>query len=132
VLAQDAGDVNAGVDLLRKGIVNMPDEWLLPFEIGFIYYICDADMPQAQRWFLAAARKPHHPESVERFAAFCAARSGDVKTALRLWVQLYDSTDNDYVRQMAEVRVKDLLAKLAASEAGGSGQMTQPAPPPSN
>jgi hypothetical protein len=126
VLAQDAGEVDGGIDLLRKGIINLPDEWLLPFEIGFIYYICDADMARAQRWFLEAASKPQHPESVERFAAFCADKSGDLKTALRLWVELYESTNNEYVRQMAEARVKDLLERVAAGEGGGSGQMTQP------
>ncbi len=128
VLAQDAADVEAGVGLLRKGVSNLPDDWLLPFEVGFIYYICSADMESAQEWFLEAASKPGHPESVERFAAFSAARSGDLKTALRLWVQLYESTDNDYVRQMAEERLKDLLEKLSDAEGGEIGQMTQPAP----
>jgi hypothetical protein len=129
VLAQDAGDVEGGVALLRKGIANLPDEWLLPFEVGFIYYICSADMDRAQRWFLEAAAKPEHPESVERFAAFCAARSGDLKTALRLWVQLYESTDNEYVRQMAEKRVRDLLEDIAAAQGRDIGQMTQPVSP---
>jgi hypothetical protein len=129
VLAQDAGDVDGGVELLLKGISNLPDEWLLPFEVGFIYYICSADMEQAQRWFMEAAAKPDHPESVERFAAFCAARSGDLKTALRLWVQLYESTNNEYVRQMAERRVKALLEEQAKVEGRDIGQMTQPSSP---
>lgn len=115
VLAQDAHDVEKGVELLHRGMVNLPGEWLLPFEAGFIYYICDANMAQANRWFLEATRVPGHPESVERFAAFTADRSGDLKTALQLWGELYESTENPYVRQMAEERVRELLKRIQAA-----------------
>lgn len=115
VLAQDAGDVESGVDLLHKGMVNLPDEWMLPFEAGFIYYICAADMAQAYRWFMEAASKPGHPESVERFAAFCAKRTGDLRTALRLWIQLYESTENLYVKEMAQKRIKAILKEIDES-----------------
>jgi hypothetical protein len=112
VLAQDAGDVGKGAELLRRGVVNIPDDWLLPFELGFVYYICSADMPQAHRWFMEASARPGHPEYVERFAAFTAARSGDLHTALQLWGYLYESTENAYVRQMAEERIRDLMSKI--------------------
>jgi len=119
VLAQDAGEVERGLDLLHKGIVKLPEEWMLPFETGFIYYICKADMAQAHRWFMQAAKLPGHPESVERFAAFTAARTGDLETALELWIELYESTDNPYVKQMAEERARDLRRKIEARRAGG-------------
>jgi tetratricopeptide (TPR) repeat protein len=112
VLAQDAGDVEKGVELLRKGVVNIPDDWLLPFELGFVYYLCASDMAQAHRWFMEAAARPNHPESVERFAAFTAAQSGDLYAALQLWGHLYESTENPYVRQMAEERIRDLMSRL--------------------
>ena len=128
VLAQDAGDIQRGIGLLRKGMANLPDEWLLPFEAGFISYLCNSDMAEAHKWFMEAASKPGHPESVERFAAFCAARSGDLETALRLWIQLYESTENDYVRQMAEERIKDILEKMKVASGDRLGQKTQPNP----
>jgi len=121
VLAQDAGEVARGLDLLHRGMVALPGEWLLPFETGFIHYICRADMAQANRWFMEAAKLPGHPESVERFAAFTAARSGDLGTALQLWIELYESTDNPYVKQMAEERARDLRMKIEAMKAAQTG-----------
>ena len=120
VLAQDANEIEKGVELLHRGMAHLPDDWLLPFEAGFIYYICGADMAQAHRWFMEAATVPGHPESVERFAAFTADRSGDPGKALQLWMQLYESTDNPYVRQMAEERITELIKRL---EAEGSGKI---------
>jgi hypothetical protein len=120
VLAQDAGDVESGVDLLHKGMVNLPDEWMLPFEAGFIYYICAADVAQAYRWFMEAAEKPGHPESVERFAAFCAKRTGDLQTALGLWVQLYESSENSYVKEMAQARINAILKEIGEASSNPS------------
>jgi hypothetical protein len=116
VLAQDANEIEKGIELLYRGMSELPDEWLLPFEAGFIYYICGGDMAQAHRWFMEAAKVPGHPESVERFAAFTADKSGDPKKALQLWMQLYESTDNPYVRQMAEERVIELIERVKAGE----------------
>jgi tetratricopeptide (TPR) repeat protein len=131
VLAQDAGDVEKGVELLHKGVANIPDDWLLPFELGFIYYLCSNDMAQAHRWFMEAAARPDHPESVERFAAFTAARAGDLRAALQLWMHLYESTENAYVRQMAEERIRDLMEKIEGARSGASeGRQGEPAPPP--
>lgn len=115
VLAQDAGELEQGVDLLHRGVANIPDDWLLPFELGFIYYICSGDMAQAHRWFMEAAERPGHPESVERFAAFTAARSGDPYTAFQLWRHLYENSENPYVRQMAEERIRDLMIELSGA-----------------
>jgi hypothetical protein len=120
VLAQDAGDLEKGVELLHKGVANIPDDWLLPFELGFIYYICASDMAQAHRWFMEAAKRPDHPESVERFAAYTAAHSGDPDTALQLWIRLYESTENAYVRRMAEERIRDLMSELEEAPPVGS------------
>lgn len=121
VLAQDANEVDKSIALLHRGMINLPDEWLLPFEAGFIYYLCSADMAQAHRWFMEATRIPGHPESVERFAAFTADRSGDPKKALQLWLQLYQSTENPYVRQMAEERVNELMKRVDADKRGKTG-----------
>jgi hypothetical protein len=121
VLAQDANEVDKGIELLHRGMSHLPGDWLLPFEAGFIYYICSADMPQAHRWFMEAAARPGHPESVERFAAFTADRSGDPRKALQLWLQLYECTENDYVRQMAEERVKELMKRVEADKQAGVG-----------
>lgn len=128
VLAQDANQVESGIDLLHRGMAYLPNEWLLPFEAGFIYYICEGDMAQANRWFMEAAKVPGHPESVERFAAFTAARSGDPRTALQLWMQLYKSSENPYVRQMAEERIKGLVKDIEEAEKAENGQMPQERP----
>ena len=71
---------------------------------------------------MEAAEIPGHPESVERFAAFCAKRTGDLQTALGLWVQLYESTENSYVKEMAQERINAILREIAeASPAPSRG-----------
>jgi len=109
VLAQDAGDLDAGVALLSKGIANNPEDWFLPFETGFLYYVAAKDMGRAAHFFRRAARLPGCPDYVARFAAFAAGRAGDVETAVGLWREIARATPNAEIARMAEGKIQELM-----------------------
>lgn len=113
VLSQDAGKPDEALALLRKGMRNNPEDWFLAFETGFVYYIVLHDYASAGRYFSLSARLPDAPVFTSRFAAFVEERAGRTETALELWKQVADASENKYIKEIAEEKVKKLKAELA-------------------
>ncbi len=112
VLSQDAGKPEEGLALLRKGMRANPDNWLLAFETGFIYYVILHDCENAGRYFALASRLPNAPDMTSRFAAFVEEKAGHAETALELWSEIARATDNTFIKQMAEERMEKLREQL--------------------
>lgn len=108
VLAQDAADVDGGISLLRKGMVRNPENWVLPFETGFLYYVTVKDLKLASLYFSRAARRPGCPDYVARFAAHTSGQAGYTETAIRLWREIARTTANAEIRRMAERKIREL------------------------
>ena len=121
VLAMDLRDRPGAVDVLKRGIQNNPDNWVLPFEVGFVYYVLDQDFPRAACWFDAAADSPDATDFARRFAAFCHKRAGDTEVSLLLWRNLYETTSNPAMRDLAERMIGRCEELLRARQAGGPG-----------
>ncbi|MBN1503434.1 MAG: tetratricopeptide repeat protein [Candidatus Eisenbacteria bacterium] len=112
VLSQDAGRPDDGLALLRKGMRANPDNWLLAFETGFIYYVILHDYDSAGRYFALSSRLPGAPDMTSRFAAFVHERAGHSETALELWSEIARATDNKFIKEMAEEKMEKLRAQL--------------------
>ena len=112
VLSQDAGKPEEGLTLLRKGMRQNPDNWLLAFETGFIYYVILHDCESAGRYFALSSRLPNAPDMTSRFAAFVQEKAGHTETAFELWSEIARATDNTFIKQMAEERMEKLKEQL--------------------
>jgi tetratricopeptide (TPR) repeat protein len=102
VLAQDAGDPDASLALLDRGMHATPGAWEIPFEAGFIEYLIRRDVAAAAPHFRRAAAYADDPDLARRFAAWSAYRAGDVDAAVRLWRDMAETSDNATVRATAE------------------------------
>lgn len=114
-LAQEGHDFAAAERLLAKGIANNPRSGRLAFEMGFLHYVRPGgrDLAQAAEYFERAARLPGAPRTAARFAAFARQHSGDLLVALQLWNQVRQTTDNRYLREMAEREVSRIQTAIA-------------------
>jgi len=112
VLSQDAGKPEEGLALLRKGMRANPDNWLLAFETGFIYYVILGDCENAGRYFALASRLPNAPDMTSRFAAFVNEKAGHTATAFELWSEIAKATDNKFIKEMAEEKMEKLRVQL--------------------
>lgn len=112
VLSQDAGKPHEGLALLKKGMRHNPENWILAFETGFIYYVVLRDYRSAGKYFSISSKLPDAPEYTSRFAAFVEERAGHTETALKLWKEVAASSPNKYVREIAEEKMAELKAEL--------------------
>jgi tetratricopeptide (TPR) repeat protein len=108
IIAQDLGQVQRGIGFLEKGIRNNPEDWWLPFELGFLTYVYARDYTQALSYFEKAARLPGAGPQAARFAAFVAAKAGYVETSIAMWEELARTSDNKYIRELAERYIAEL------------------------
>lgn len=112
IIAEDLGYFKEGIKFLEKGINNNPDDWWLVFEMGFLYYVNARDYNASERYFRLASTIPGADEITRRFAAFVAAKAGHTETSISMWEDLARTSENPYVRELAERYIEELRIKL--------------------
>ncbi|HKW12889.1 MAG TPA: hypothetical protein VJS69_00235 [Candidatus Krumholzibacteria bacterium] len=109
VMAQDMGDIDRGIRLLKRGMGNNPTMYELPFEIGFLYYTVARDDSAAARYFDLASRLPGGKDRAGRFAAFVYSRAGHTQTSIRMWQEIANDPDEQpYLRDLAKHYLQEL------------------------
>jgi len=118
VMAQDLGDLDRGIHLLRRGMQENPSMYELPFEIGFLYYTVAHDDSAAARYFDLASRLPGGKDRAGRFAAFVYSKAGHLQTSIRMWEEIeQDPDEQPYLRDLAKHYVQK-LQRQAAQQGG--------------
>ena len=114
-LPDGAGQPEAALQLLRRGIVANPDEWRMWVDLGFIYYWDLKDYARAARVFRAGSERPGAKMWVRTLAASVAAKGGEIVTSRLLWSEIYRNADNEQIRHSAQ---EHLFALKAQEEIG--------------
>ncbi|MBI4169484.1 MAG: tetratricopeptide repeat protein [Acidobacteria bacterium] len=112
IMTAEARDPEMALRLLDKGIARNPDEWILPFEAGFVCYNDLSDYPRAAAYFDRALRVPGVHPLVRRLRAEMRNRAGDKRTSLREWAEIHATATDDYVRNVAWNHVHDLKVEV--------------------
>ena len=104
------GRPDLAVALLRKGVAANPDRWEYLQDIGFVHYWWLQDYEEAARWFRRASEVPGSSWWLQSLAANTLAQGGNREGSRLLWQQMYDSADNDWMRNEADRRLTQLDA----------------------
>jgi len=113
VLSQDMEAFDRGIAVLRKGMHHNPTNWELPFAIGFLYFVDVGNPDMAARYFDLASRMPGAPDLARRFAAFVYLRAGHNEMSIRMWEVLRETTDEPYMKELAERYLEKLKRRSA-------------------
>ena len=98
------------IALLERGLAADPGRWQYAQDAGFVYYWWRQDYKTAAAWFNRASRIEGAPWWLRSMAATTAAEGGDRRSSRQLWRQLYETTDDKWVRSNAELRLAQLTA----------------------
>ncbi len=104
------GRPDQALDLLHKGLRNDPDRWQYRHDIGFVHYWWLKDYPTAAREFEAASALPGAPQWLRTMAAVTLTQGGDRASARKLWSELLDTAELDWMRRAATYRLQQLAA----------------------
>jgi tetratricopeptide (TPR) repeat protein len=106
-----ANNPQKAIDLLKKGIDNNPQEWLLYNDLGFVYYWYLRDYTKAAEVFLEGSKKPKAKPWMRTFAAELLARGGSRRAAELLWKEAYETATISQVKENARENLMALAAQ---------------------
>ncbi len=116
ILLVEAHDLDAGLRLLDKGFAANPEQWVLPYLAGWECHRAGR-AAQADAYFERASRVAGAPPHVRRIRAGIAARSGDPRQALALWLEVLDDPASDAAtRAIAERQSRALVVRIDVAE----------------
>jgi len=105
-----AGRPDQAIALLQKGLRMRPADWQLAQELGFVYYWWLVDNQSAGEWFNRAADMPGSPNWLRPLAAVTLAEGGNTATSRKLWTQVAETSEADWLRRQARFRLAQLDA----------------------
>ena len=110
------------IAIYEKGIKANPERWELPYDLGRLYFLEFKDYPAALHWWQAADRLPGRPDYLPRMIARLYSKTGALETAFELWKELYEMSNNDWVRKTALREMRKILAEMRAQGPAGYGR----------
>jgi hypothetical protein len=112
ILPWEAGQADAGIRLLTKGIQAFPESWLLHYWLGFSYYFFKDDFESATKHLSIAAQLPDAHPSVARLAARLASKHYGPETTMRFLSEIRNNVYSDEMRQVISENIRE--AKLTS------------------
>lgn len=109
-----AGRPREGIALLEKGAAEIPGSWRLRQDLGFFIFFFLKDGPRAARVLMEAAKIPGAGYWLEGMAAEIMAKGGDRAASRRMWQQIHDQAEGDFIKSNAR---EHLLALDALDQA---------------
>jgi hypothetical protein len=116
IMSVEARAPEMALRLLDKGMEANPGRWILPFQAAFVCITDLGDHGRAAGYFEAALRAPDVHPLVRRLHAEMYNRAGDPRTSLRLWAEIHESSEDEYVRRVAWNHVHDLRVRVDLEE----------------
>jgi len=104
------GRTDQSIALLERGLAADPARWQYAQDAGFVHYWWRQDYKAASEWFDRASRIEGAPWWLRSMAASTLAEGGDRRSSRQLWQQLYDTTDDTWVRNNAQLKLAQLKA----------------------
>lgn len=112
ILPWEANQADAGIRLLRKGIEENPESWLLYYWLGFNLYFFKSDYAGAARYMLEASKLPNAHANTARFAAVLAVEQYGPETTLGLLAEMADEVSSKEMRGVLQEHMRE--ARFAA------------------
>ena len=105
-----AGRPREGVALLEKGVENVPHSWRLRQDLGFFTHLFLRDSKRAAEILDEASNLPGAAFWLKTLAAQVLEKSGDRASSRRMWQQMYDQAEGDFIKTNARERLRVLEA----------------------
>ncbi len=105
---EGAGDPQAAARLVEKGIQENPQAWRLYYDLGYIYWLELKDPAKAADAFERGSKVPGAHPWMRVMAAALAGHAGETETAVYMWTNILNSTEDQALKANAINRLRCL------------------------
>lgn len=112
IAISEARDLGKALRILEMGWEKNPEEWILPLEAGHYAEFLIKDYELARKYYRIAAGIKGVPAFVARKVAASTFELGDYKAALQHWLEIYEGTDDPYIKKIANNHIYRTKAAL--------------------
>jgi tetratricopeptide (TPR) repeat protein len=109
ILGDLANRPDLSIRLLAKGVNANPEEWNIPFLLGYNYYFLLGDPAKGAEYIMKAASLPDRPAYLPGLATRMAAEAGNPDTALAFLEARLRETHDPQTRESLVNRMKEVI-----------------------
>jgi len=102
------GQPDTALDILLKGEKYKPEDWKIPFNIGFIYYYFMQDIQKAAEYFQKASSFPDSPDYLPMLTSRLYSKHGRGSIAIAFLRRLLRDTKDPIMQKKLSKRLKAL------------------------
>jgi len=124
-----AGNPEAGIKLLEKGITWNPHSWRLRWDLGALEFFSLKDAKRAAETLVEAARVPGAPYWLETLAGSMLIQGGERQTARLIWSRMYEQNEGSMkanalqqLRRLEALDRAERIEKIVAGFASKAGR----------
>lgn len=99
------GRPDLAVALLERGAERTPERWEYLHDIGFVYFTTYRDYERAAEWYERASEIEGAPFWLKATAAAVLVQGGERQAARLIWRQMFESANDDWLKQEARTRL---------------------------
>jgi tetratricopeptide (TPR) repeat protein len=101
IAVYDARDPYLAFKILDMGLEKNPGMWIFPFQAGHIAQMHLKDYDLAGEYYRKAMEIPGAPPITKRLYAHAAFRTTDYQTAWETWKEVYETAEEDWIKEIA-------------------------------
>jgi hypothetical protein len=105
---EGAGSPQGAARLVEKGIRENPASWKLYYDLGYIYWLELKDPLRAADAFERGSKIPGAHPWMRVMAAALTGHAGETETAIYMWTNIYESSDDKVLKANALNRLQCL------------------------
>jgi hypothetical protein len=107
-LSLEAHAVEESNSLLQKGMKHFPNEWRIPFYLGFNYWYFKEERGQAAQYVALASQLPGAPSYLSRLAATLYLQGGQGEVALKFLREIHSRFQDERIRENLEKKMEEI------------------------
>ncbi len=111
------GRIQEAKNILKQGLIYLPQNWQIPFYLGFVSFYFEKNYKEAARYFLRASKLPGAPSYLPLLAARLAVKGNETKMAIIFLQEQLKRFKDIKIRTQLEKRLNTLKIILFLEEA---------------
>lgn len=101
ILLPELGHIDAAIEIGKRGIENVPNDWQIPYYLAADYHIYKKDRKNAAYYFDVAARAPDAPERIAHVAKTYGTGNDTLQEMILIWEGIYETSRDEITKERA-------------------------------